>query len=99
MKRLYLKVVFVSLLDNMNIEDELTLLIEMKRVCKLYIDATSLTPPNRSENPVILNAVKMLASVKNRLSHFCHHVIVEDVIEVGEATRTVYYCNKCETNF
>jgi hypothetical protein len=81
------------------IEDEIAILFEMKRVCELYIDVSALTPPYSSENPVILNAIKMLASVKNRLSHFCQHTIVEDVIEVGEMTKTVYYCNKCETTF
>jgi hypothetical protein len=80
-------------------EDELTLLCEIKQLCKLYLDLTALTPPNKSENPVILNATKMLSSVKERLSHFCSHTIVEDVIEIGESTKTVYYCSKCETTF
>ena len=83
----------------MNIEDEMSILFEMKRVCELYIDVSALTPPYSSENPVILNAIKMLSSVKNRLSHFCQHTIVEDVIEMGEKTKIIYYCNKCETTF
>jgi hypothetical protein len=80
-------------------EDELMLLYEMKQLCKLYIDMTNQIPPNRSENPVALTAVKMLEFVKHRLSHFCAHTIVEDVIEIGNLTKTVYYCNKCETTF
>ena len=80
-------------------EDELTLLYEIKQLCKLYLDMTALTPPNKSENSVILNATKMLASVKDRLSHFCAHIVVDDVIEIGETTKTVYYCSKCETTF
>lgn len=75
-------------------------LLEMKRVCVLYIDmASDISPHSRSENPVILNAIKMLASVKNRLSHFCNHCIVEELIEVGESIQRVCYCKHCETNF
>ena len=84
----------------MDIEDEIKMLFEMKRMCLLYIDiASDLTPNARSENLVILNAIKMLASVKDRLSHFCNHSIVEELIEVGDKIKRVRYCQHCETNF
>jgi hypothetical protein len=84
----------------MDIEDEMQMLIEMKRLCKLYIDTRAeLTPQHRSENPVIINAIKMLASVNQRISHFCSHIIDEDMIEVGGIIKRVRYCNICETNF
>lgn len=69
----------------------------MKRLCKLYIDM--IAPKNTTENPVILNTNKLLVSIKQRLSHFCSHTIVEDVVEIGETTKAVYYCNKCEMTF
>ena len=84
----------------MDIEDEIKMLIEIKRLCKLYIDTKSeLTPQHRSENPVIINAIKMLSSVNERISHFCSHVIDEDMVEVGGIIKRVRYCNICSTNF
>ena len=63
--------------NNMDLQYEMKVLFEMKRLCVLYIDmASDISPDGRSENPVILNAIKMLSSVKNRLSHFCNHCIV-----------------------
>lgn len=78
----------------MNIEDEMHVLFELKELCKLYINQS-----HTNENPVMLNANKLLTSVKERLSHFCTHTIIEDVIEIGEITKTIYYCSKCETTF
>ena len=84
----------------MDLEYELKVLFEMKRLCVLYIDMVSDISPNaRSENPVILNAIKMLSSVKDRLSHFCNHSIVEDLVEVRDSIKMVRYCKHCETNF
>ncbi len=81
----------------MDIESEISILFEMKRLCVLYIDMSS--DNSRSENPVMINVVKTLASVKDRLSHFCNHSIVEDLIEVGDSIKRVCYCKHCETNF
>ena len=84
----------------MDIEYEMQVLFEMKKMCKLYIDMKSdVSFPNRSENQVILNAIKMLESINQRLSHFCEHHIVEDLIEVGDKIKRVCYCKHCETNF
>ena len=84
----------------MDIEYEMKVLFEIKRLCVLYIDmASDISPNARSENPVIINAIKMLASVKDRLSHFCNHSIVEELIEVGDSIKMVRYCKHCETNF
>jgi transcriptional regulator len=84
----------------MDINSEMKVLFEMKRLCNLYIEmASDMTTHNRSENPVILNATRMLASVKQRLSHFCEHDIIEDEIEIGDTVKKVVYCRHCETNF
>ena len=83
-----------------DIEYEMQVLSEMKRLCALYIDmASDISLHARSENPVLLNAIKMLSSVKDRLSHFCRHEIVEDIVEVGNSIKSVRYCKHCETNF
>jgi len=80
----------------MDINSEMKVLFEMKRLCNLYIELAS---DIRSENPVILNATRMLAAVKQRLSHFCEHNIIEDEIEVGDTIKKIVYCRHCETNF
>jgi hypothetical protein len=79
----------------MDINNEMKVLFEMKRLCQIYIEMTH----NKNENPVILNATRMLASVKHRLSHFCEHKIIEDEIEIGDSVKKVVYCIHCETNF
>lgn len=86
----------------MDIEEEIKLLVEMKQLCKLYIDGkTNLSIPHKSEsnNPVVIHANKMLVSIKERLSHFCSHVIEDDFIEIGEIIKRVRYCKICDTNF
>lgn len=84
----------------MDIDDEMVVLFEMKQLCKLYIDMISDLPAqNRGENVVISHAIKMLASINKRITHFCQHTIVEDLIEVGESIKRVCYCTKCEANF
>jgi len=83
----------------MSVQEEVELLLEMKRIHTLYINLS--TPPKMCfpENPVIKQTKHLLHVVKVRLSHLCNHQIVKDVIEVGEITKNVMYCCICETTF
>ena len=80
-------------MSNFNIDDEIKRLHEMKQMCQNYIQ------DSETENNVLVQTKTLLKEIKLRLSHFCHHEVHCDVIEVGEITKTVYYCIKCETNF
>ena len=78
-------------------EEELEILAEMKKICVLYLNHTSNTKSNN--NPVANHAKQLCMSINSRLVHFCDHKIIEDLIEIGDKTKKVYYCSKCETTF
>lgn len=80
-------------MSNFNIDDEIKRLYEMKQMCQNYIQDST------TENNVLIQTKTLLKEIKLRLSHFCHHDVQCDVIEIGEKVKTVYYCVKCETNF
>jgi hypothetical protein len=77
-------------------EEELALLTEMKKMCVLYLNHTSNT---KSDNPVVNHTKQLCMSINSRLVHFCDHKIIEDIIEIGDKTKKIYYCSKCETTF
>jgi hypothetical protein len=75
-------------------EAELELLIIIKKQIEEYLYTQD---PNR-ENPIIDPAKKLLGEIKLRLSHFCSHTIVEDMIDVDvDKSKVIHYCSKCET--
>lgn len=84
-------------------EDELNLLIIMKKQIDEYLyiqDPNRENPIRYPENPIIVPAKKLLEEIKLRLSHFCSHHIVEDVIDVDvDKSKVIHYCTKCETTF
>jgi hypothetical protein len=80
-------------MSNFNVDDEIKRLHEMKQICQNYIQ------DSETENNVLVQTRVLLKEIKLRLSHFCHHDVICDIIEVGETVKTVYYCVKCEANF
>ena len=81
-----------------SLEIEIELLLQIK---KLLIEYIYLKEPetNLTNNPVIKSSSHLLTDITKRLTHFCEHNIVEDIIEIGVKTKTVFYCDKCETTF
>jgi hypothetical protein len=88
--------------SEMDYENEI--LLNLKKYTKEYISLkeSQLTSEklNFPQNPVIKQSFILLEHVKERLSHICNHKIVEDVIDIGyDQSKTVYYCEYCETTF
>jgi hypothetical protein len=53
-----------------------------------------------THNPVLKSSKHLLEQINCRLSHFCQHNIIQDIIEIGlDKTKTIYYCDKCDTTF
>jgi len=77
-------------------EEELEILAEMKKVCFLYLNHIS---NKNTMNPIVNQTKQLCMSINSRLVHFCDHKIIEDLVEIGDKTKKVYYCSKCETTF
>jgi len=83
---------------------EIEILLNLKKYAKEYISLkeSQLTTEkhNFPQNPVIKQSSILLDHVKQRLSHICNHKIVEDVIDIDyDKSKTIYYCETCETTF
>ena len=77
-------------------EKEIKLLNKLKQIAEEYICLKE----DYQNNPVLNKSNELLKEIKIRLSHFCQHDIVEDVIETKiDTCETLYYCWKCETTF
>jgi hypothetical protein len=45
-----------------------------------------------THNPVLKSTTELLDNINDRLSHFCQHNIIQDIIEIGlDKTKTIYY--------
>ena len=81
------------------LEYEMELLLQIKvrlieyRLLKEYDE-------KYTHNPVLKSSNHLLEQINSRLSHFCEHNIIQDIIEIGvDKTKTIFYCDKCDTTF
>lgn len=79
-------------------EQDIHLLKEMKRIIQEYIYLKE-SDQNYTINPVLNASTELIEKINDRLAHFCQHNIVKDIIEVGDKTKIVYYCDLCDTTF
>ena len=83
----------------MSLEFEIKLLKKIKELLIEYIYLKE-DDQNYTNNPVTKSSSQLLDNINNRLSHFCSHHIIEDIIEIGmDKTKVVCYCEKCNVSF
>ena len=78
--------------------DDIKLLKEMKSIIQNYLYLKEMEK-NYTVNPVLRASNELIEKINDRLAHFCQHNIVKDIIEVGDKTKIVYYCDLCDTTF
>jgi hypothetical protein len=88
--------------DDDNQEDliafEIEILTKLAKISKEYINLKM--DDDNKNNEIFARVKQLLPIVKERISHFCQHQIVEDLIDYDiDKTKKVYYCVKCETSF
>jgi len=77
---------------------EIEILTKLAKISKEYINLK--TGDDNKNNEIFRRVQQLLPIVKERITHFCQHQIVEDIIDYDiDKTKKVYYCVKCETSF
>ena len=80
---------------------EMELLLQIKlRLIEYHKFKEQKQEEKYTHNPVLKSSKHLLEQINCRLSHFCEHNIIQDIIEIGlDKTKTIYYCDKCDTTF
>ena len=83
----------------MSLEFEINLLLQIKTQLIEYQKLKE-HDAKYTHNPVLKSTTELLDNINDRLAHFCEHNIIQDIIEIGlDKTKTIYYCDKCDTTF
>lgn len=82
-------------------DDEVGMLIKIKRLTETYVTLFNRNvEQTQASQSIIAQCLVLIVRIKLRLREICHHIIVEDDIDIDvDRSKHIVYCDRCETTF